>query len=158
MSYDCTRVFSCFSHLQLFAAPLTVVHQSPLSMEFSRKEYWSGLPYPSPGDLLDPVIEAGSPALQADSLPLCRMGSPRIDVVWGNKKMPIRIVNLKKKKNCTGWYIADFENVQISCFFKRKTGGCTHRNCEVHNKVLLIIFSQESIINSKEKKPGAASC
>ena len=42
--------------------------QAPLSMDFSRQEYWSGLPFPSPGDLQDPGIEPGSPALQADSL------------------------------------------------------------------------------------------
>ena len=45
-------------------------------MEFSTQEYWSGLPFPSPGDLPDPVIEPGSPALQADSLPSERQGSP----------------------------------------------------------------------------------
>ena len=49
--------------------PWTVVHQAPLSMEFSRQDYWSGLPFPSPGDLLNPEIESRSPALQADSLP-----------------------------------------------------------------------------------------
>ena len=43
-------------------------HQAPLSMEFSRKECWSGLPFPSPGDLPNPGIEPGSPALPADSL------------------------------------------------------------------------------------------
>ena len=48
---------------------LYISNQSPLSMEFSRQEYWSGLPFPSPGDLLDPGIELGSPALQAGSLP-----------------------------------------------------------------------------------------
>ena len=42
---------------------------APLSMGFSRQEYWSGLPFPSPGDLPDPGIKSGSPALQADSLP-----------------------------------------------------------------------------------------
>ena len=46
----------------------TVVHQAPLSMEFSRQEYWSGLPFPSPGALPDPGMEPRSPALQADSL------------------------------------------------------------------------------------------
>ena len=50
-------------------AQWTVVHQAPLSMEFSRQEYWIGLPGPSPGDLSNPGIEPGSPALQADSLP-----------------------------------------------------------------------------------------
>ena len=47
----------------------TVAHQAPLSMGFSRQEYWSGLPFPSPGDLLDPGIKPRSPAVQADSLP-----------------------------------------------------------------------------------------
>ena len=47
---------------------LHVAHQAPLSMEFSRQEYWSGLPFPTPGDLPDPGIQPGSPALQADSL------------------------------------------------------------------------------------------
>ena len=51
------------SHAQLFANPWTVVCQVPLSMEFSRQEHWSGLPSPSPGDLLDPGIEPSSPAL-----------------------------------------------------------------------------------------------
>ena len=57
------------SHVPLFATPWTVAHQAPLSMEFSRQVYWSGLPYPSPGDLPDPGIEPRSPALQADALP-----------------------------------------------------------------------------------------
>ena len=49
---------------------VTVAHQAPLSMGFSRQEYWSGLPFPSPGDLHDPGIEPGSSGLQADSLPI----------------------------------------------------------------------------------------
>ena len=51
------------------ATPWTVARQAPLSMGFSRQAYWSGLPFPSPGDLPNPGIEPGSPALQADSLP-----------------------------------------------------------------------------------------
>ena len=58
---------SCLSHV--FATPGTVGYQVPPSMGFSRQEYWSGLPFPSPGDLPDPGIEPGSPALQADPLP-----------------------------------------------------------------------------------------
>ena len=57
------------SRVRLFATPWTVAYQAPQSMGFSRQEYWSGLPFPSPGDLLDPGIEPGSPALQADTLP-----------------------------------------------------------------------------------------
>ena len=55
------------SHVRLFATPWTVAYQAPQSMEFSRQEYWSGLPFPSPGYLPNPGIEPGSPALKADS-------------------------------------------------------------------------------------------
>ena len=51
------------------ATPWTVAHQAPLSLGFSRQEYWSELLFPSPGDLSNPGMEPGSPALQADSLP-----------------------------------------------------------------------------------------
>ena len=57
------------SRVQLSLAPWTVAHQAPLSMEFSRKEYWSGLPFLSPGDFSDPGIRHRSPTLRADSLP-----------------------------------------------------------------------------------------
>ena len=56
------------SCVQLFATPWTVVYQAPLSMGFSRQEYWSRLPFPSPGDLPNPEIKPGSPALQVDCL------------------------------------------------------------------------------------------
>ena len=56
------------SHVQLFVTPWTVACQAPLSMGFSRQEYWSGLPFPSPGDLPNSGIEPRSPALQADAL------------------------------------------------------------------------------------------
>ena len=61
----------CVSHLVVSNSviPWTVACQSPLSMEFSRQEYWSGLPFPSPGDLSDPGIKPGFPALQTNSLP-----------------------------------------------------------------------------------------
>ena len=58
------------------ATPWTVAHQAPLSMGFSRQEYWSGLPFPSSRDLPDPGIKPGSPALQADSLPSEPPGKP----------------------------------------------------------------------------------
>ena len=51
------------SRVQLFSTPWTVAYQAPLSMGFSRQEYWSGLPFPSPGHLPYPGIETGSPAL-----------------------------------------------------------------------------------------------
>ena len=54
--------------------PWTEARQAPLSMGFSRQEYWSGLPFPSPGDLPHSGMECGSPALQADSLPSGPLG------------------------------------------------------------------------------------
>ena len=57
--------------------PWTTAHQAPLSMEFSRQEYWSELPFPSPENLPDPGIEPGSPAVQADSLPSEPPGKPK---------------------------------------------------------------------------------
>ena len=64
------------SHVRLFATPWTVAYQAPLSMGFSRQEYWSGLPFPSPGDLPDPGIESRSPTLQADALTSEPPGKP----------------------------------------------------------------------------------
>ena len=55
------------SHVRLFVTPWTVAYETPLSIEFSRQEYWSRLPYPSLGNLPDPGIKPGSPALQADA-------------------------------------------------------------------------------------------
>ena len=60
---------SCSVMSNSFESSRTVANQAPLSMGFSGQEYWSGLPFPTPGDLPNPGIEAGSPALQADSLP-----------------------------------------------------------------------------------------
>ena len=71
---------SQFSHVQLFVYLWTVACQAPLSMGFSRQEYWSGLTFPSPGDLPNPEIEPGSPALQADSLPTELQGK-RVDTI-----------------------------------------------------------------------------
>ena len=81
------KVYKCssLSHAQLFATPRTAAHQAPLSMRFSRQEYWSGLPFPSPGDLPNPRIELQSPALQADFY--------QLSCIYGSK--------LKKKKKYT---------------------------------------------------------
>ena len=68
-----TIVTLCVSHWAVsdFLQPhVTVTHQVPLSVEFSRQEYWSGLPFPTSGNLPDPGIEPGSPVLQMDSLSL----------------------------------------------------------------------------------------
>ena len=69
-------VLKLLSCVRLFVTPGTVAHQAPLSMQFSRQEYWSGLPFPSPGDLPNPGVKPRSPALQADSLPSESPGKP----------------------------------------------------------------------------------
>ena len=64
------------SRVQLFVILWTVAYQAPLSMGFSRQEYQSGLPFPSPGDLPNPGIEPGSPTLEADALTSEPPGKP----------------------------------------------------------------------------------
>ena len=74
------RACSLFSHVPLFDL-WTVARQAPLSMGFPTEEYWSGLPFPPPEDLLDPGIKLLSPvapAMQADSLPLRHLGNPKL--------------------------------------------------------------------------------
>ena len=77
------------SHVQLFVTPWTVAYQAPQSVEFSRQEYWSGLPLPSPWDLPDPGIEPGSPAFQADTLTSEPPGSD------GTKCHDLRFLNVE---------------------------------------------------------------
>ena len=89
-SFQDTVVWVCVyvrAHLpnsvQLFAAPCTVARQASLSMEFSRQEYWSGLPFPSPQGLPNPgikMVSLASPALAGSSLPLYHLGRPF--VIW----------------------------------------------------------------------------
>ena len=67
---------------------LHAARQSPLCMEFSRQEYWSGLPCPPPGNLSDPGIEPTSPAMQADSLPLRHQGSPAVNAKSSQTQIP----------------------------------------------------------------------
>ena len=64
------------SRVRLFATPWTVAHQAPPSIGFSGQKYWSGLPFPSPGDLHDPGIKPRSPALWADALTSEPPGKP----------------------------------------------------------------------------------
>ena len=66
--------------------------QASLSMGFSRQEYWSGLPFPSPGDLPDPGIEPRSPALQADALSSEPPGKPIYSIAYLNISLLLKIV------------------------------------------------------------------
>ena len=73
---------------QLFATPWTVAYQAPPSMGFSRQEYWSGLPFPSPGDLPDPGIKPGSPSFQADALTSEPPGKPQGPAISHIPRLP----------------------------------------------------------------------
>ena len=86
------------SCVRLFATPWTVAYQAPPSIGFSRKECWSGLPFPSPGDLPNSGIEPGSPALQADALPSEPPGKP----------LPVYV--------CESWTIKKTEHQRIDAF------------------------------------------
>ena len=72
--------------VRLFATLCTVAYQASLSMGFSRQEYWSGLPFPSPGDLPNPGIEPGSPASEADALTSEPPGKPLDELRWTKSK------------------------------------------------------------------------
>ena len=77
--------FKSLSRVQLFVTPWAIAYQAPLSMGFSRQEYWTGVPFPSPGDLPYPGIEPGSPTLHAmDSLLSKPQGSPQVALVVKN--------------------------------------------------------------------------
>ena len=79
------------SHVRLFVTPWTVAHQAPLSMGFPRQEYWSGLPFPSPGHLPDPGIKAMSFALSGGFFTIGPPGKPlgrRVCVVLVNTPLP----------------------------------------------------------------------
>ena len=73
---DRSEEVKLLSFVRLFVTPWTVTYHVTLTMGFSRQECWSGLPFPSPGDLPDPGIKPRSPALQADSLPWEPPGKP----------------------------------------------------------------------------------
>ena len=82
-SWECktTVAVELLSHVQLFVTSWTVASQVPLSMGFSRQDYWSELPFSSPGNLPDPGIISMAPTLQADSLPLSHWRSPQFGIV-----------------------------------------------------------------------------
>ena len=89
------------SLVQLLATPWTVAYQPPLSMGLSKQEYWSELPFPSPGDLPNPGIKPGSPALQTDALPFEPL---HLLFTWGQtmvEVMKIMVTSLKTSYACT---------------------------------------------------------
>ena len=97
----CGCVLSC---VQLFSTPWTAVHQGPLSLEFSRQEYWSRLPFPSPGDIANPGTEPESPESlhwQVDSLPLHHLSMDSTNRGSINRvALYLLLKNIAYKQNC----------------------------------------------------------
>ena len=99
------------SHVRLFETPWTAAHQAPLSMGFSRQEYWSGVPFPSPGDLPDPGIEPRSSTLQADALPPEPPGKPiRTNARAEDGITLTQTVYLKKREK---WFLKEVSSIVI---------------------------------------------
>ena len=90
------KLLSC---VQFFVTPWTVIYQASPSMKFSRHEYWSGLPFPSPGDLPNPGTEPGFPALQADALPSEPPGNLKNSVLFINEQFSQRMTELEDYTN-----------------------------------------------------------
>ena len=114
------------SCVRLFATPWTVAYQAPLSMGFSRQECWSGLPFPSPGDLPNPGIEPRSPALRADALPSEPPGKPmtNLDNILKSRDitLPTKVHLVKAMVfprvmyGCESWTINKAECQRIDAF------------------------------------------
>ena len=111
------------SRARLFVTPQTAAHQALLSMRFSRQEYWSELPFPSPEDLPDPEIEPRFPALQADFLLTELQGKPQSFIISVLNKIffifsPSWIFIIYIKKNVTGQIVKETETSSSYKFAK----------------------------------------
>ena len=91
--------------LDSFETPWTIAYQAPLSMGFPRQEYWSGLLFPSPGELLDPGIQPTSPALQADSLSLNHLGTQFDGRLYRNQYVLWHFWSMQKLSNDVPSYL-----------------------------------------------------
>ena len=99
LQYIWHSILLLLSPLCSFLTPWTVAHQTPLTLEFSSQKYWNGFPFPSPGDLPNPGIKPGSPALQADFYHLSHQGSP--DAI-NTIQLSSDTVNHEMASDCTG--------------------------------------------------------
>ena len=115
----CACVLSCSNHVEPFVTLWTTACHVPLSMGFSRQEYWTGLPCPPPGNLPDPGLEPVPPvllwflALQVDSLPLRHQESPMLSLSWHLSclvfsEVPGSVVGV--------WYYYNLEEIINHCF------------------------------------------
>ena len=114
--------FPCYGGLVIklcltLERPRTVACQAPLSMGFSRQEYWSGLPFPFPGDLPDPGIKPRSPALQADSLLTELQGKLSLLVIVSRRNVP-------EKGTMVSFYLQSYVDIGEGNGNPLHYGGC----------------------------------
>ena len=115
--------------------PRTIACQAPLPMEFSRQEYWSGLPFPSPGDLLNVGMEPGSPSMQADSLPSEPLGGG----------MQIGSAIQFSAQSCQTLRHHGLQHARPPCPSRM---GANSNSCPFTNGSLLKLMSIESVMQS----------
>ena len=108
---------------QLFVTPWIVAHQAPPSMEFSRQEYWSGLPFPSSRDLPDPGIKPRSPALKADSLPSEPPNYHTVALILHTSKVMFKILQATLQLVCE--MRTSHTRLQLVC--EMRTSRCSSR-------------------------------
>ena len=123
-------MFSWFNCVRLFVTLWTVIHRAPLSMGFSRQEYWSGLPCPPPGDLPNPRIKLALPALQVDSLWLNHKGSLK-DYI--HRYLPICIFNSSTDSD-------------MLCHLSSKKKTKLNRNAPLSSLLILILSQQNTTL------------
>ena len=116
------------SPVRLFVTPWTVAHHAPLSMGFSRQEYWSGLPCPPPEDLLNPGIEPRSPALQEDSLQAELSGKPNALFIIKNlfAKLDRTLFTITFRRYSKEWFI---DSIRIYGVFGEGNGNPLQCSC-----------------------------
>ena len=112
--------------------PWTVAHRAPPSMVFSRQEYWSGLPFPSPGDRPNPGIEPRSPTLQADALTSAPPGKPRKQT----EKSPLRNKDPEQPKTNTQVRTHEKKSAES----KRKHVNDSEHRCDVQDEMFLMVI------------------
>ena len=132
------------------STPWGLARRAPLSMGFSRQEYWSGFPFPSLGDLPDPGIEPGSPALQADSSPAELQGKPwgrweensmkKIRrMAWRQKRENEKLEQLKAQKSWKEW--KEFRT-EFNLWRKKKLVSCNWLDRKSRHLLMLLMISQ----------------
>ena len=109
-------LLSRFSRVRLCATPETAAHQAPPSLGFSRQDHWSGLPFPSPGDLPNPGIELGSPTLQADTLPSEPPGKPRPNGTHTVKLFPELTASSCMCLICSDWFCSSTHHMDFRVY------------------------------------------